>query len=50
MSLFGGKGPKTARGLLNKSITGDGRVDPIKQLQRNIDRDIGIAPPKKKRW
>jgi hypothetical protein len=45
MSLFGGKGPKTARGLLNKSITGDGRVDPVKQLQR----DIGLAPPKKKR-
>jgi hypothetical protein len=30
------KGPKTAKGMARKSMTGDGRKDPVKKIQKDI--------------
>jgi hypothetical protein len=30
------KGPNTAKGMARKSMTGDGRRDPVKKIQKNI--------------
>ncbi|ADC68889.1 conserved hypothetical protein [Methanocaldococcus sp. FS406-22] len=47
MDIFGNskskKGPKTARGMINKMLTGDGRKKPT------LERILGLEEPKKKK-
>ena len=38
MSIFEGKGPKTAHGKINKMVTGDGRKPFEKQLGKELDK------------
>jgi hypothetical protein len=45
MSIFDGKGPKTPRGIINKSITGDGRVN----IQTKINEELGFKPKKRRK-
>ena len=37
--MFWKKGPKTARGMYNKMMTGDGRKNPAKEIERMLFGD-----------